>query len=144
MRHASTFFLIQPGDVVASLLTHKICNQVAFHAHVRPHLIDFQTITMSSAALQIFTKSTVSRSTIFMTGAAALGFVSLMDHSKPKTQAMSLESQFGTSDGYFPTATKGALLSKLPGNKDHMVGAGYVALGQRKSSDRRGMDQRHN
>jgi hypothetical protein len=97
-----------------------------------------------SAALQIFTKSTVSRSTVVMTGAVALGFVALMDHSKPKTQAMSLESQFGTSDGYFPTATKGALLSKLPGNKDHMVGAGYVALGQRKSSDRRGMDQRHN
>jgi hypothetical protein len=45
----------------------------------------------------------------------------------------SLEEQFGTSDGYFPSATKGALLSKPPGNKDHIVGPGYVAIAQRKT-----------
>jgi hypothetical protein len=147
MRHDMSkdlsFSMIQRAAIFYTMLLHQLT--------ILPltSIVSISSLfTMSgAAAIQILAKksmSSVSRSTIVATGAAVLGAWYLMDHSRPQNQSLSLESQFGTSDGYFPTATKGALLSRLPGNKDHVVGAGYVALGARKSSDRRGMDQRHN
>jgi len=44
-----------------------------------------------------------------------------------------LEQQFGTADGYFPSATKGASLSKLPGNRLKMVGEHYAAVSERRT-----------
>jgi hypothetical protein len=41
-----------------------------------------------------------------------------------KNSNKSLEEQFGTADGQFPTATPGATLSNPPPNKDHIVGKG--------------------
>lgn len=43
-----------------------------------------------------------------------------------------LEQQFGTADGYFPSATPGALLSNPPGNKNAIAGEHYVANSERR------------
>ena len=48
-------------------------------------------------------------------------------------QIPSLEQQFGTSDGYFPSATPGARLNKLPGNHTKIAGEHYVPNAERRS-----------
>jgi hypothetical protein len=42
-----------------------------------------------------------------------------------------LEQDFGTADGYFPSATPGASLSKPPGNRVAIAGEHYVAVSER-------------
>jgi len=54
-----------------------------------------------------------------------------------KTKLPSLEQQFGTADGYFPSATKGALLSNPPGNKERVAGVHYPPLSLRRGYDSR-------
>ena len=59
---------------------------------------------------------------------------------------VTLESQFGTADGYFPSATRGSVLSNPPGNKDHLVGEHYVPLSERRkyTTKRKAMLQKQN
>lgn len=44
-----------------------------------------------------------------------------------------IEHQFGTADGYFPSATPGASLAKPPGNKNFIAGQHYVSNYERRS-----------
>lgn len=96
--------------------------------------------------IQNFAKPNNMPKVLALTGILSAAGSSYLITPHKKTQMLSLETEFGTVDGHFPTATKGALLSNPPGNKDHIVGERYVALSQRKSSERRDMDQkyRHN
>ena len=54
-------------------------------------------------------------------GVAIVGYnMSSMKPSNGTAKEKSTESQYGTADGNFPSATPDASLSKLPGNKDHL------------------------
>jgi len=71
--------------------------------------------------------------------AVAAGLFGALTINKPnpttmtKQQIPNLEQEFGTADGYFPSASKGASLSKLPGNRIHMVGEHYAPVSERRT-----------
>ncbi|EEC48963.1 predicted protein [Phaeodactylum tricornutum CCAP 1055/1] len=61
-----------------------------------------------------------------MAAASSLTTAVAKEHFKP-----GLEKEFGTADGYFPSATPGASLSKPPANRNVVVGKHYDAIGDR-------------
>ena len=91
--------------------------------------------TVNNLTRKITASSPVARVGIaVIAGALAAGYTVVSLQTSPTRHGhTSLESQFGTSDGYFPTATRGASLAKPPGNKEHIVGEHYVANDQRRS-----------
>ena len=73
--------------------------------------------------------NTVSKNpSIIASSTALVGglFLAKLLH-KNHDETTTLESQFGTSDGYFPSAKPGAHLAKMPGNSKHVVGEHYVS-----------------
>lgn len=72
---------------------------------------------------------------VLYSAAAAVGvFGALTLHltEKASSSEPSLEMQFGSADGYFPSATPGAWLSNPPGNKAMVVGEDYAPPGDRR------------
>lgn len=69
--------------------------------------------------------------------AVAAGLFGALTINKPTTMTKrnipALEQEFGTADGYFPSASKGASLSKLPGNRLHIVGEHYAPVSERRT-----------
>jgi hypothetical protein len=65
--------------------------------------------------------------------AGLFGVLSISQQGSSTKNSSTLEQQFGTADGYFPSATKGASLSKLPGNREHMVGKHYAPVSERRT-----------
>lgn len=73
----------------------------------------------------------------FAAAAGLLGFLTYNNMAAvlktSNEQIPSLEQQFGTADGYFPSATPGARLNKLPGNHLKIAGEHYVPNAERRS-----------
>jgi hypothetical protein len=86
-------------------------------------------------------KKSKSPAAMMVGAAVALGFAGVSFYSSSAGNKKSLEQQFGTADGQFPTATPGANLSNPPGNKDMMVGEGMEPGFKLKDS---GVDARPN
>ena len=65
--------------------------------------------------------------------AGVAGVISINHASQEAKVQHRLEEEFGTADGYFPSATPGASLSKPPGNKNVLVGEHYVPVSERRT-----------
>jgi hypothetical protein len=121
------------------LLVDRIDHRIAKRIHIfiankstmfRPTAIRNSSVPIAEAAdlaRSAATKTPKNAMTAMVLGAGIFA-VALVDrnHSSHALGDSSLEQQFGTVDGNFPSATPGATLSRPPGNRERMLGKKYT------------------